>query len=67
MSYAFCGCLNCSRFNFQSCMMSGLGGMGTKLQRKYVKGMGDRAALAEQDARRVCALACQRAAARRGR
>ena len=41
VSYAFCGCLSCSRFNFQSCMMSGLGGMGTKLVRKYIRSMGD--------------------------
>lgn len=31
-STAFCGCANCTRFDFSHCLMHGLGGMDTKLQ-----------------------------------
>ena len=29
---SFCGCANCTRFDFSHCLMHGLGGMDTKLQ-----------------------------------
>ena len=31
-STAFCGCANCTRFDFSHCLMHGLGGMDTKLE-----------------------------------